>query len=404
MRRDLKEMKIKTFELCAGYDSQLMALEQLKKKHSDFDYECIGWSEIEPSAITLHNACFPSLSGKNFGDMTKIDWSKVADFDLLTYSTPCQSISQAGKQKGIEEGSNTRSSILWFTRNAIITRRPKYLLMENVEALVQDKFIGYFNKWRKELESYGYDNYAKVINAADCGVPQNRKRVFMISIRNDGEKTDYHFPRKIKLKKHLVDVLEENVDEKYYLCDDLLTHEGGYLMFKGKKIFEGGVCAREPISAALRTRSNGKWIKGEKHEQKVELGKNVANAITSVSKDSLVVLGFSRGKRGEVVNYHEKEVSNTIHTSSGSGSNMDEFVLNKTRLRIRRLTPREIFRLMDVDEEYIDRILESGVSKSSLQKAAGNSIVVACMERILEELWFPESKVKVADDGQLCLF
>lgn len=397
-------MKIQTFELCAGYDSQLMALERLKKKYSDFDYECIGWSEIEPSAIALHNACFPSLSGKNFGDMTKIDWSKVADFDLLTYSTPCQSVSQAGKQKGIEEGSNTRSSILWFTRNAIITKRPKYLLMENVEALVQTKFIGFFNKWRKELESYGYVNYAKVVNAADCGVPQNRKRVFMLSIRNDGDKIDYHFPRKTKLEKHLVDVLEENVDEKYYLSNDLLTDEGGYLMFKGKKIFEGGVCAREPISAALRTRSNGKWIKGEKHEQKVELGKNVANAITSVSKDSLVVLGFSRGKRGEVVNYHEKEVSNTIHTSSGSGSNMDEFVLNKTRLRIRRLTPRELFRLMDVDEEYIDKMLESGVPKSSLQKAAGNSIVVTCMERIFEELWFPENKVKVADDGQLCLF
>ena len=128
-------MKIRTFELCAGYDSQLMALERLKKKYSDFDYECIGWSEIEPNAIALHNVCFPSLSGKNFGDMTKIDWSKVADFDLLTYSTPCQSVSQAGKQKGIEEGSNTRSSILWFTRNAIITKRPKYLLMENVEAV-----------------------------------------------------------------------------------------------------------------------------------------------------------------------------------------------------------------------------------------------------------------------------
>ncbi len=95
-------MKIRTFELCAGYDSQLMALERLKKKYSDFDYECIGWSEIEPNAIALHNACFPSLSGKNFGDMTKIDWSKVADFDLLTYSTPCQSVSQAGKQKGFD--------------------------------------------------------------------------------------------------------------------------------------------------------------------------------------------------------------------------------------------------------------------------------------------------------------
>lgn len=103
------------------------------------------------------------------------------------------------------------------------------------------------------------------------------------------------------------------------------------------------------------------------HSPKVELGKNIANTITSASKDSLVVLG-------------------------------------ETRLRIRRLTPRELFRLMDVDEEYIDRMLENGVSKSSLQKAAGNSIVVACMEMIFEELWFPDNNVKIADDGQLCLF
>lgn len=166
-------------------------------------------------------------------------------------------------------------------------------------------------------------------------------------------------------------------------------------MFKGKKIYDGdglyvettkhfvraglhgvsrclkasmhdaSVCIREPIGAAVRTRSEGEWIKGEKHTPKVELGKNIANAITSVSKDSLVV---------------------------------------ETRLRIRRLTPRECFRLMDVAEYYIDRMLECGVSKSGLCKAAGNSIVVACMEMIFEELWFPKSEVKVADDGQLCLF
>lgn len=154
----------------------------------------------------------------------------------------------------------------------------------------------------------------------------------------------------------MVDVLEENVDEKYFLSDALLCKE----KFVPNEL-------KEPMSAAIRTRSEGKWIKGEKHSPKVEFGKNIANTITSASKDSLVVLG-------------------------------------KTRLRIRRLTPRELFRLMNVDEEYIDRMLESGVSKSSLQKAAGNSIVVACVERILEELWFPESNVKVADDGQLCLF
>ena len=178
----------------------------------------------------------------------------------------------------------------------------------------------------------------------------------MLSIRNDGDKIDYHFPRKTKLEKHLADVLEKNVDEKYFFSDDLLCKE----KFVSNEW-------KEPMSAAIRTRSEGKWIKGEKHSSKVELGKNIANTITSASKDSLVVLG-------------------------------------DTRLCIRRLTPRELFRLMDVDEEYIDKMLESGVPKSSLQKAAGNSIVVACMERILDELWFSESNVKVADDGQLCLF
>lgn len=107
--------------------------------------------------------------------------------------------------------------------------------MENVEALVQTKFIGFFNKWRKELESYGYINFAKVVNAADCGVPQNRKRVFMLSIRNDGDKIDYHFPRKTKLEKHLVDVLEENVDEKYFLVMTCYVKRNLYRM-NGKNL------------------------------------------------------------------------------------------------------------------------------------------------------------------------
>ncbi len=205
-------------------------------------------------------------------------------------------------------------------------------------------------------------------------------------------------------------------------------------MFKGKKIYDGdglyvettenffraglhgvsrclkaimhdaSVCLREPVGAAIRTRSDGEWVKGEKHTPKVELGKNVANALTSVSKDSMVVLGFSRDEKGEVVNYHAKDTSNTITTYSGSGNNMDMFVLDKYRFRIRRFTPRELFRLMDVDERYIDRMMESGVSKSGLCKAAGNSIVVACMVGIFEEGFYPKEGFKVADDGQLCLF
>lgn len=426
-------MRVRLFECFAGYGSQAMALERLKRGHPNFDYEVVGYSEIDQNAIKLHDACHPSC--KNYGDVSKIDWEKVPDFDLFTYSFPCTDISAAGQQRGLSEGSNTRSSLLWECRKPIETKKPKFLLMENVADLVGSKYIKHFNKWRKELESYGYDNYAKVINAADCGVPQNRKRVFMLSIRKDGKDTNFHFPRKVKLEKHLKNVLEVGVDEKYYLEDELLTNMGDYVMFKGKKIYDGdglyvettknffraglhglsrclkasmhdaSVCLREPIGAAIRTRSDGEWIKGEKHTPKVELGKNVANALTSVSKDSLVVLGYSRDDKGQVTNYHVNDVSNTIHTSVGNGGNTDQFVLeNDTRLRIRRLTEREAFRLMDVDEDYIDKMMESGVSKSGLFKAAGNSIVVACMERIFEELWFPKSEVKVADDGQLCLF
>lgn len=135
----------------------------------------------------------------------------------------CQSISQAGLQRGIEEGSGTRSSILWFTRNAIITKRPKFLLMENVKALVSKKFLPFYNMWRAELESYGYDNYGQVLNASDYNVPQNRERIFLVSIRNDGEPTSFTFPRKMPLQRHLVDVLEDKVDEKYYLSDEQVS-------------------------------------------------------------------------------------------------------------------------------------------------------------------------------------
>lgn len=153
---------------------------------------------------------------RNFGDISKIDWSQVPDFDLFTYSSPCQDFSNAGQQRGGEEGSGTRSSLLWECRRAIVAKKPKYLLLENVAALVSKKFLPLFNKWQAELASYGYTNFAQVLNAKDYGVPQNRSRVFLVSILGDAW---YEFPQPFKLEKRLKDVLEENVDEKYYLSD-----------------------------------------------------------------------------------------------------------------------------------------------------------------------------------------
>ena len=141
----------------------------------------------------------------------------VQDFDLLFYSTPCTDFSNAGKQAGGEDGSGTRSSILWWTRYAILEKKPKYLIMENVKALVSDKFRPLFLKWCDELTSYGYTNFMQVLNAKDYGIPQNRERIFVVSILGDAW---FNFPQPVELKLRLKDMLEEKVDEKYYLPQD----------------------------------------------------------------------------------------------------------------------------------------------------------------------------------------
>ena len=213
-----KENPLRVFTAFSGYDSQCLALNRL-----GIDYDLVGWSEIDPAAIKAHNALFPQYEERNYGDISKIDWSQVPDFDLFTYSSPCTDFSNAGAQAGGEEGSGTRSSLLWECRKTILAKKPKYLLFENVKALVSDKFLYLFEKWCKELESYGYANYYQVLNSKDYGVPQSRERIFMISIlKTDDEPNPYYeFPKPIKLKKTVEDILEDNVPEKYYMKQEV---------------------------------------------------------------------------------------------------------------------------------------------------------------------------------------
>lgn len=207
-----QDTPLKVFTAFSGYDSQCMALDRI-----GIPYDLVGWSEIDKYAIQAHNAVYPQFADRNYGDISQIDWESVPDFDLFTYSFPCTDISNAGVQKGLEEGSGTRSSLLWECKKAIETKRPKFLLMENVKALVSQKFLPYYKKWEQYLAGLGYDNYCKVMNAKDYGVPQNRERIFIVSIL--GDHNGFQFPNPVPLEKRLKDVLEENVDEKYYLSD-----------------------------------------------------------------------------------------------------------------------------------------------------------------------------------------
>jgi DNA (cytosine-5)-methyltransferase 1 len=254
--------KLRVFTAFSGYDSQCLALDRLKRDFPEFDYELVGWSEIDKYAIQAHNALYPQWADRNYGDITKVDWNNVPDFDLFTYSSPCQDFSNAGLQRGGEEGSGTRSSLLWECRRAILAKKPKYLLLENVAALVQKKFLPLFNAWKEELELYGYANFSRVLNAKDYGVPQNRERIFLFSILDENAK--YYFPEPFKLERRLKDVLEPEVEEKYYLSDttvqSMMAHcERNKKMGNGfgwKPTDGGGGIANAVLAGTMRPNDN----------------------------------------------------------------------------------------------------------------------------------------------------
>lgn len=204
--------------LFSGIGAQEAALKRL-----GLDFKVIGISEIDKYAIQSYEA----INGptRNYGDITQIERLDYAD--LWTYSSPCQDFSTAGKQKGIynADGSLTRSGLLkhverLLTDSVLYGTQPKYLLMENVKGLVSKKFKPDFNNWLDKLKQLGYNNYWQVLNAKDYGIPQNRERVFVVSIRKDIDTKGYKFPSPIPLKLRLKDKLEPVVDEKYYLSDD----------------------------------------------------------------------------------------------------------------------------------------------------------------------------------------
>ena len=199
---------LKVFEAFAGVGSQRMALENIGIEH-----EVVAISEIDRFAIASYEAIHGQVN--NLGDISKLEEKDIPDHDLFTYSFPCQDISLAGKQGGFEKGSGTRSSLLWECNRVIESKKPKYLLLENVKNLVGKKFKPDFDEWLNHLESLGYKNYWQVLNAKDYSIPQNRERVFVVSIL--GEHEPYEFPEPVELELRLKDVLDELVDEKFYL-------------------------------------------------------------------------------------------------------------------------------------------------------------------------------------------
>ena len=204
---------IRLFSLFSGIGAFEKALERLK-----IPYELVGFSEIDKFAIESYCAIHNVSKVKNYGDIKNIDADTLPDFDLLTWGFPCQDVSIAGKMEGIEEGK-PRSGLYFEGYRILKAKMPKYSVIENVKNLTGKRFKKQFDSILKDLSDLGYTNYWKVLNAKDFGIPQNRERVFIISIRNDIANTNFCFPPKVPLVWKLKDLLENKVDEKYYLSE-----------------------------------------------------------------------------------------------------------------------------------------------------------------------------------------
>lgn len=212
--KDKGDKKMKVLSLFSGIGAFEKALDRL-----NIDYELVAFSEIDKYATKSYCAIHGVDESMNLGDITKVDENSLPnDIDLITYGFPCQDISLAGKQKGMfnDDGTQTRSGLFFEALRIIEATKPKIAIAENVKNLTGKKFKEQFELVLKSLEEAGYSNYWKVLNAKDYGIPQNRERVFIISIRKDIDK-GFEFPEPFPLKLRLKDMLDDEVDEKFYL-------------------------------------------------------------------------------------------------------------------------------------------------------------------------------------------
>lgn len=439
---------LRVIELFSGIGSQTQAL-----KNIGIEHEVIAVSDndlaADKSYRVLHN---PNVN--NLGDITKIE--SLPDADLWTYSFPCQDISVAGLQRGFEQGSGTRSGLLWEVERLLLKAKeqgtlPKYLLLENVKNLIGVKFKDSYEKWLSFLSGLGYTTYTKVLNAKDYGVPQNRERVFGVSIL--GEHKPFEFPEKQPLNIRLKDILEDEVDERYYLKASTIisilntTFNQRKGLLHGEQDICATLCARdfhEPKLIAVGKLEGGVWdkrynqirqvfdpdgisptimagggggtetkiiaIRGREAGQVIEPNnKGTTNALTTVQKDNLVMekpnklicRGYKKftdrhGYIPELFNpYHSKEIGDIAPTqTTNCGIDTASASVLKAEmhqvddyLRIRKLTPTECWRLMGWKDEQIDKIKASGISNTQMYKQAGNGIVVNVLEAIFKCLF-----------------
>ena len=332
--------KLRVLELFSGIGACSKALSNL-----GIDYELVDAVEIDKYAVKSFNA----IHGTNFEPQDITKWDKDIECDLIMHGSPCQDFSLAGLGAGGDEGSGTRSSLMYETIRIVEKIRPKYVVWENVKGVLHEKHIHNFENYIMRMSQLGYKSLFSTLNAKDFGVPQNRERVFMISVYLPDEPKFgddlqslgiFKFPDPIELKISLKDILDKEVDKKFYLSPSV------YANVKFKEITD-------------KTRKN----------HPVRIG-----GLYDKSGDE-----FKHHQAGSI--YDTSGIAPTLSTMQGG--NQEPII--KCKDGVRKLTPKECWKLMGFSEDDFKKA-EKVNSNSQLYKQAGNSIVVNVLEVIFKEL------------------
>ncbi|MDR0123084.1 DNA (cytosine-5-)-methyltransferase [Bacillus pumilus] len=374
------------------------------------NFEVVGFSEIDKHAIKSYCAIHNIDESLNYGDISKIEKGKLPDFDILVGGSPCQSFSVAGHRKGFED---TRGTLFFQYIETLKEKQPKFFIFENVKGLINHDKGNTLNVMAQSFTEVGYRIDMELLNSKYFRVPQNRERIYIIGIREDlvensqwsidTKKNDvmskgkrrlndldiktfnFNWPKQNEVSKVLKEILEEYVDDKYYLSQEKtnslvkqlenkknlnkLSAEPvmiGHVDLKGHDAIKR-VYSNSGISPTLTTMGGGH------REPKVAVEKEVRAVLTPDREEKR-----QNGRRFK----EDGEASFTVNTIDKHGVAIG----NYPRYRIRKLTPLECWRLQAFDDEDFEKAVVAGISNSQLYKQAGNTITVTVLEEIFKEL------------------
>lgn len=361
----------------------------------------MNFCEIDKYAVKSYCAIHGVSEQINLRDVSTVNTAELHDVNLITYGFPCQDISAAGHQKGFfdENGNVTRSGLFFAALKIIKDTKPEYAIAENVKALTSKKFTAEFATVLDSLEQAGYNNYYKVLNAKDFGIPQNRERVFIVSIRKDID-FKFTFPVGEPCKLRMADLLENEVDPKFYLSDEQIKRIKTSSYCQNQRRIQSKECRTTLCS---RDWKDPKCVKVKQVFNIVDNSNGFTNPqrgrvydTDGLSPCLSTMQGGGRepkilkigncnpsvtGCNGDV--FSSKGLAATITTNKGEGQKVatDNF-------RIRKLTPLECWRLMGFDDDDFYKAQNVGISNSQLYKQAGNSIVVNVLQTIFRQFNF----------------